>query len=399
LKSYEVIMPRPEPVEIERLRYWQGQKLRSRDFRDQMEMTAQLRWWHNRALHQAVGVRSGLTVVRVLVAGQFTAVRIACGVAYDCYGRELLLQAVRELRLPNPTNRMTLLIRYKETAPFPSRREVLPECVPCGSAAGLEEADVLWQPAAHGKVTDGVPLAQLRYEPAASLAVLPQEVAFPPVLARKVQYDAERQLLIATGKLSGDEQHRLLQLSTDPAFQQAVTELASTSVRVPVLEASGQRVRPLARPRLGSGTTVPEGTAWELWSEKVFRNRVINTEPLGIQVTIDTSAAGFTETPCYFAWLAGTLWEKSYIEFFPVPFLHLDRESARQFRLRLWLPMLLTLLGARTRLANQNFAEEFINFARQQKLHVCWLGMQPTLRETAECTTMAPSACHPIHKG
>jgi hypothetical protein len=50
-------MPRPEPVEIERLRYWQGQKLRSRDFRDQMEMAAQLRWWHNRALHQAFGVR------------------------------------------------------------------------------------------------------------------------------------------------------------------------------------------------------------------------------------------------------------------------------------------------------------------------------------------------------
>jgi hypothetical protein len=115
-----------------------------------------------------------------------------------------------------------------------------------------------------------------------------------------------------------------------------------------------------------------------------------------MQVTIDTTAAGFTETPCYFAWLEGTLWEKSNIEFFPVPFLHLDRESARQFRLRLWLPMLLTLLGSRARRANQDFAEEFINFARQQKLHVCWLGIQPTLRETAECMATAPSACHPM---
>jgi hypothetical protein len=396
LKSYEVIMPRPEPVEIERLRYWQGQKLRSRDFRDQMEMAAQLRWWHNRALHQAFGVRSGLTVARVMLAGQFTAVRIACGVAYDCYGRELLLQTVRELRLPNPTNPMTLLIRYKETAQLLSRREVLPVCVPGGSAVGLEEADVLWQPSAHLKAMDGVPLAQLRYGPAASLAVLPPEVAFPPALARKVHYDAERQLLISTGMLSGDEQNRLSQLSTDPAFQRAVTELVSTSRRVPVLEARVQRARPLARPRLGSGTTVPEGTAWELWSEKVSRNRVIHNEPLGMQVTIDTTAAGFTETPCYFAWLEGTLWEKSNIEFFPVPFLHLDRESARQFRLRLWLPMLLTLLGSRARRANQDFAEEFINFARQQKLHVCWLGIQPTLRETAECMATAPSACHPM---
>jgi hypothetical protein len=40
--------------------------------------------------------------------------------------------------------------------------------------------------------------------------------------------------------------------------------------------------------------------------------------------------------------------------------------------------MLLTLLGSRVRVANQDFAEEFINFARQQKLYVCWLGIQPT---------------------
>src|SRR5262249_23851380 len=52
----------PEQRDLERLRYWQGQMLRSRDFRDQAAQQAELRWWHNRALHNAYGVVAGLGV-------------------------------------------------------------------------------------------------------------------------------------------------------------------------------------------------------------------------------------------------------------------------------------------------------------------------------------------------
>ena len=45
--------------ELQRLRYWQGQKLLSRDFRDQVSYESELRWWHNRALHNAYGQNSG----------------------------------------------------------------------------------------------------------------------------------------------------------------------------------------------------------------------------------------------------------------------------------------------------------------------------------------------------
>src|ERR1035438_517824 len=51
-----------ERRELERLRYWQGQMLRSRDFRDDGAIEAQRRWWHNRALHAAFGINYGLQV-------------------------------------------------------------------------------------------------------------------------------------------------------------------------------------------------------------------------------------------------------------------------------------------------------------------------------------------------
>jgi hypothetical protein len=130
-------------------------------------------------------------------------------------------------------------------------------------------------------------------------------------------------------------------------------------------------------------------------------DRSISEIPIGMQVTIDTSAAGFTETPCYFAWLQGTLWEKSNIKFFPVPLPHIDRETYKRFRLRLWMPRTITLLGARMRLANRNFGDEYINFARKQKLYICWIGIQPTATETpeAESPDEAEPECHTVSEG
>ena len=78
-----------------------------------------------------------------------------------------------------------------------------------------------------------------------------------------------------------------------------------------------------------------------------------------------------------FAWLQGELWKQSNVEFFPVPFQHIDYVSTRQFRFRLWLPRMFGMLGSRFRLMNQDFATEFLNFARRQHLYVCWLGIQP----------------------
>ena len=115
-------MATPTQPELERLRYWQGQKLGNKDFRAQALIEAQLRSWHNRALHNAFGISLGLKVTRVPDTDVFTAVSVARGVAYDCYGRELLLQTARDIPLPStgsqPPSRMTLLFAYKETLEY-----------------------------------------------------------------------------------------------------------------------------------------------------------------------------------------------------------------------------------------------------------------------------------------
>src|SRR5204862_5514959 len=69
----------------------------------------------------------------------------------------------------------------------------------------------------------------------------------------------------------------------------------SFSGTTPQLQLVRSDARPLAAPRLGWGSTPSEGTAWEPW-------RWLETS-VGLQVTVDTSAAGFSEVPCYFAWL------------------------------------------------------------------------------------------------
>jgi hypothetical protein len=244
----------------------------------------------------------------------------------------------------------------------------------------------------------------------------------------------------------------LKSLSNDAMYQAAIDKLVAKDERSAVLDARFivRRARGLTRPRLKSGATVPGDTAWELWTETIINPRGTKVEAdLGIQVTIDTSGAGFTELPCYFAWVEGTLWNQVHLNFFPVPIIHIDRETTRRFRLRLWMPSIITVLGGRIRFANidanleqkgfppptpllntimdritgsssgtsdgvaaavagtlpasiptyntdRSFVTDFVNFARQQKLYVCWLGIQEMVKPecqpfpACECITIPP---------
>jgi len=324
-------MFRPGQFDVERFRYWQGQMLRSRDLRGQMRVEAELRWWHNRALHSAYGVRSGFVVTAVEDGDSLVRVRVDCGVAYDCYGRELALQTPRELTLPEigrgPVSGATLIVRYKESSTSLAGHDASRGCRP------LEEPDFVWVVGRNIDPALGVPLARLIYQSSDHAPTLEEGFLFP------------------------------------------------TS-------------RPFARPRVGSGATVPGDTRWEPWVENISSSKE-QVAPLsaGMQVTLDTSAAGFTETPCYFAWLGGTLWDRSNVEFFPFPLAHVDREETSRFRFRLWLPPVEMALGARLRIANSKFPDEFINYAREHGLHVCWIGIQPWSAPGGGCAEPEPPEC------
>jgi hypothetical protein len=126
-------------------------------------------------------------------------------------------------------------------------------------------------------------------------------------------------------------------------------------------------VRPLARPRIGYGSTAPGGTSWqaELLSDSI----------VSLNLEIDTRAAGFTRPPCYFAWLQGRfLYPDSTGVGAPVnlpPFLHPSIEAAKLtgFRLRVLVTSPLSLIP------DDSIRKTILARARQN-LSICWMGIQ-----------------------
>ncbi|XXT18834.1 hypothetical protein WME94_52265 [Sorangium sp. So ce429] len=124
-----------------RLEAWQGQMLSAADFREQLANADALRAAHNQTLHESFGVSFGLTVT---VSGD--SADVACGLAYDCRGRELVLQQPRSIDLPRaPAGDAALLVLGRRRA----------ESGPVEAGAELR-----WVPAARYRAKLGVPLAR-----------------------------------------------------------------------------------------------------------------------------------------------------------------------------------------------------------------------------------------------
>lgn len=236
---------------FERLRYWRGQTLRSLDFRDQAHFDARRRRLHNRALHGVDGVSFGLGVTKR--TGDQTKLDVACGLAYDCYGRELIVQRPRTVGVPAEPAWLVLRMRPATTpslccVPFD------PGCLPEDARLLDQDAELVWDPIGSTSPVSGVVLAKFT-----------------------------------------DQGH-------DTSFRP-------------------RYARALTRPRLARGQTVRGNTPWQPWTidepdgKGGLRQRVV-----GVETRIDTSAAGFTQTPCYFARLDSFEWDLATSEFAPAFF-------------------------------------------------------------------------------
>ena len=283
------------PVDIQRLRDVPRELLRSRDLRDRAAAGDQRRWWHNRALHDAFGVASGMSVA---LAADAQSVLVQPGVAYDRAGRELLLFAPRAV--PVPAQRpMTLIARYHQDA----------------AGQRTAEADLVWQPPAPAGGEpcgpgDGVPLATL----------------------------------------ASDEQGTL------------------------TLTAENRRSRPLARPHIGYGSTPADATPWQVWD--YWSGDPI---PLGLQIIVDTSTAGFTEVPCYFAWLQWPRVADSRLDYPPyltLGFQYVQDEAIDRFVFQVLLPVSELADKGRSRFAQHGNRDNRLGLARSLGLSLCWLGVQ-----------------------
>lgn len=326
-----------EKRKLERVRYWQGQMLRSRDFRDLEAIEAQRRWWHNRALHSAYGVAEGL-VATLLPTNAPTAVSVSPGVAYDVFGRELILEKPQTIPLPSNVAEMFngtayLLIHYAPAS--------------CGLRPD-ETSEVCWTQAG-------------------------------PVRRGTVALD-----------------WKLFNPFCNPTPSDGVALVAVSYTKglplPPVAPFAAVSTQPLARPLLASGTTIPGNTAWEPWDSGLVDD---TGAPIliGVQTVIDTSAAGFTNVPCYFAWLEGSVLNQQTLQFVPAIFPSITGDTTTGFTFRLWLAgvppqddLRAALLSSRSSSSSLNFVtdpNDFFLFAQQQDLYVSWIG----------CLMQAPLSC------
>lgn len=228
-----------EQRELERFSFRQGQMLRSRDFRDQQAMDDQLRAWHNRALHRAYGIAKGILDELKVEQAIGDSVSVKSGMAYDGFGRELLLREEQSVRFEENKEQMFLVLRWAASGGCVEMEPTAHGCFNKHTSSKGGNAELVWVPVKDFSFRDGVPLAR------------------------------------TTG---GDHSSEL-----DRTF-------------VP------RHARPLARPRIATGATIPGATIWEVWDPSA-----IQTIASGVQVRIDTSSAGFTRPPLYFASLHGTL--------------------------------------------------------------------------------------------
>ncbi len=293
-----------EQRELERVRYWQGQLLRCGDFRTQVNTDAQLRAWHNRALHNAYGIALGLEITPVPDTGAITGIRIEPGVAYDCFGRAVILVTEQVVPIPaapsGGSGSMTLLLRYKETSQFPKPGETSGVCPTCCAGAAPESPESAWKPSEQATSADGVPVA-------------------------RVTYDRGQPLL-------------------DSLF---------------VTPAS----RPIAKPYLANGATVPGGTVWTAWKVGGVGNEIT----IGLQTVVDTSEAGFTRTPCYFAWLQGVDANLAELRQASVIFTSIADPAPNHFTFRILVPSQVAAFEARAAAVRR---APFLAY-------VCWLGCEP----------------------
>jgi hypothetical protein len=265
-----------EQRELERVRYWQGQLLRSRDFRVQMNTDSQLRAWHNRALHSAYGIALGYEITPLPDTGPLTGIRIEPGVAYDCFGRAIILVAEQVVLIPaapsDGSGSMTLLLRYKEASRFPKPGETAGVCLTCCAGAAPESPELVWKPSDRVTPTDGVPAARVSFD------------------------------------------------RGQPLFDSVFVTPAS---------------RPIAKPYLANGETIPGGTVWTAWKEGSPGNEIT----LGIQTVVDTSEAGFTRTPCYFAWLQGLETDLAGLRQASIIFTSIADPAPDHFTFRVLVPL------------------------------------------------------------
>ena len=230
--------PSPAPARVD---FFPGQRLEPGDLRAAQDEAREMRWLHNRALHDW-GVVSGLAVRGERGA---SSVRVEAGLAHDELGRELILGGAVDLGVPPvagpPGGERTfqLTIAYAEDADVePQRRGG-----PCGAEGAVrrpEGARVGWREEAS---------ADAGARPRAGIDIVLAEAA-----------------------------------------------VSACRLAAPLSSAARREAAGATRPHIASGATPAGATAWRPWPEAA---------PVGVATWVSTAGGVFRATPAYQAHVAG----------------------------------------------------------------------------------------------
>lgn len=258
-----------ETGSVERLQFFDGQRLLASDLQAHEDFNREMRWLHNRSLHQP-GIGSGFAVYGAKGDREVT---VAAGYAIDAKGRELVLTRTRTEPVPpvagEPDGQPVfydLAVSYPADDDLEEVETREGVCLPRGVVRRREEPVFCW--------------IRLERDQLGGNVLRPRS----PVLAAEVK-DGLRVVL-------------------------ARAEVLQCRLNKDLSVAQRRNARPPGQPRVACGSVVP---AWQLWEftgdeeqqpapddpVEVFGQADIL--PVGLKADIDTSSVRFLTTPCYSA--------------------------------------------------------------------------------------------------
>jgi hypothetical protein len=316
---------------LERLQFFNGQRLFASDLQSLEALNRELRWLHNQSLHQP-GVGSGYAVTGSKGDREVT---IAPGYAIDALGREIVLTTTRvEPVPPIADDGDGWPVFYDITVSYPDDSE-------------LEETET----------REGICLprgvVRLREEPVFCWVRLNENLQ-PADENLKVQIQNGLKILLARA------------------------EVFNCQLRQPLSIAQRRNARPATQPYIACGKTSPKTTDWQLLPGTAQPS-------LGLQVKVDTSAARFGLKPHYSAHIIGDRVFSAQIVDGPTTsflldgFINVSELSPSGFTLQVLMPE--THIGGlplnpSNFFIENSFKEHGRNMLQNNGWHVAWMGVE-----------------------
>lgn len=246
---------------IERLQFFHGQRLFASDLQGLEAFNREMRWLHNRSLHQP-GIGSGFAVVGKKGARKVT---IMPGYAVDSCGREIVLtQSWVEPVPPVASEEDGSPVFYDLTVSY---------------ATDLEESET----------REGI------CPPRGGVVRLREEPVFCWV---RLEKDAQGSLHAKDPNLQNDIKNGL-------KIVLARAEVLNCQLNKDLSIAERRSARPAKQPYIACGTVKPDWSLDDNWVGKADQVRAATIIPRKLTALIGTDSAGFISTPCYSARIAG----------------------------------------------------------------------------------------------